>query len=203
MPANLKPQSLIRLHVKAEFKGEKPTFSPSVVRMDKALGTSKAVFCFFTMWMQETGITSCRSRNTRGTCYIQNTSGNKNTRKWESRGRAAAYLSVLEQHWGVETGVGVGDVQPAVVGHFLLQGTDVCWERRRRGAKTPLVLCALFNWIILSLLSFVFTHRVSSLHPEECLETTCGMSCCALWNSGEKKKERKMKQKSEDLELHV
>lgn len=37
------------------------TFSPSVVRTDKALGTSKAVFCFFTLWMQETGITTCKT----------------------------------------------------------------------------------------------------------------------------------------------
>lgn len=39
-----------------------------------------------------------------------------------------AYLGFLEQHRGVETGVGVGDVQPTVVGHFLLQGADVRWQ---------------------------------------------------------------------------
>lgn len=43
------------------LRGEKLTLSPSVVRIDKALGTSRAVFCFFTMWMQETGITTCKS----------------------------------------------------------------------------------------------------------------------------------------------
>lgn len=43
-----------------------------------------------------------------------------------------AYLGVSEQNRGVETGVGVSDVQSTVVGHFLLQGTDVCWEKRSR-----------------------------------------------------------------------
>lgn len=42
-----------------------------------------------------------------------------------------AYLGFLEQHRGVETGVGVGDVQPTVVGHFLLQGADVRWRWTR------------------------------------------------------------------------
>lgn len=46
-------------------------------------------------------------------------------------GGAAAHLCFLEQHWGIKTGVGVSDIQPTVVGHFLLQGTDVCWERNK------------------------------------------------------------------------
>ena len=48
----------IRCFVRRLCEAEKLTLSPSVVRIDKALGTSKAVFCFFTMWMQETGITT-------------------------------------------------------------------------------------------------------------------------------------------------
>lgn len=47
----------------------------------------------------------------------------------------AAYLSVFQQNGGVETGMGVGDVQSTMVGHFLLQGTDVCWERKE-GVRT-------------------------------------------------------------------
>lgn len=39
-------------------EGEELTLSPAEVRIDMALGTSKAVFCFFTKWMQETGITT-------------------------------------------------------------------------------------------------------------------------------------------------
>lgn len=44
---------------KKVFVNLKHTLSPSVVRIDKAFGTSKAVFCFFTIWMLETGITTC------------------------------------------------------------------------------------------------------------------------------------------------
>lgn len=42
------------------------------------------------------------------------------------------YLCVLEQNGGVEAGVGLGDVEAAVVGHLLLQGAHVRWRRRRR-----------------------------------------------------------------------
>lgn len=56
--------------------------------------------------------------------------------------RAAAYLSVLEQNGGVETGISVSDIESTMVGHFLLQGTDVCWERR--GAQTLLDSCDPF-----------------------------------------------------------
>lgn len=92
--------------------------------MDKALGTSSAVFCFFTMWMRQSGITSCR-----GNGKIQ--AGSKVT--WVKDGGGASiaaretsvYLCVLEQNGGVEAGVGLGDVEPAVVGHLLLQGAHV------------------------------------------------------------------------------
>lgn len=36
----------------------KLTLSPFEVRTDKALGTSRAVFCFFTMWMKQSGMTT-------------------------------------------------------------------------------------------------------------------------------------------------
>lgn len=35
------------------------------------------------------------------------------------------HLRVLEQHRGKEAHVGVGDIQPAVIRHLLLQGADV------------------------------------------------------------------------------
>lgn len=41
-----------------------------------------------------------------------------------------AYLGVLEQHGRVEARVVLGDIEPAVVGHLLLQGTDVGWGER-------------------------------------------------------------------------
>lgn len=37
----------------------KLTLSPLEVRRDKALGTSSAVFCFFTMRIKHSGITTC------------------------------------------------------------------------------------------------------------------------------------------------
>lgn len=46
--------------------------------------------------------------------------------------KSSVYLCVLEQNGGVEAGVGLGDVEPTVVGHFLLQGAHERWRRRRR-----------------------------------------------------------------------
>lgn len=88
-----------------------------------------------------------------------------------------AYLGFLEQHRGVETGVGVGDVQPTVVGHFLLQGADVRW-RWTRNKALPLQPAPAQKRQ--KSLRCVAAYRVSSLRSWECLETTGGMSCCAL-----------------------
>lgn len=38
-----------RTEAPSGVRNQKLTLNPSVVRMDKALGTSKAMFCFFTM----------------------------------------------------------------------------------------------------------------------------------------------------------
>lgn len=78
------------------------------------------------------------------------------------RGRAEVYLSVLEQNRGVETGMGVSDVQPTMVGHFLLQGTDVCWEGRR--AEQKLTINIVHSLSASVFFQVLFTYHVSSLH---------------------------------------
>lgn len=73
--------------------------------------------------------------------------------------------------------MGVCDIQSAVVGHFLLQGTDVCWERGRPG------YLVIHKSHTLSQVMYVLckgTYHVLSLHLQECEGITCGMFCCAL-----------------------
>lgn len=56
MAANMQPEAEVLLLGNAKL-----TLSPFEVRTDKALGTSRAVFCFFTMWMKPSGMTTCRA----------------------------------------------------------------------------------------------------------------------------------------------
>lgn len=80
-----------------------------------------------------------------------------------------AYLGFLEQHRGVETGVGVSDVQPTVVGHFLLQGADVRWRRRR---DNPLQLAPSQK-----------SESAPSRRPLPCIKSSSlGMSGNNWWN---------------------
>lgn len=92
--------------------------------------------------------------------------------------------------------MGVSDVKPTVVGHFLLQGTDVCWERR--GAQTLLVSCGSFvHLFIHSFIPFcsptmyqVFTLRNVWKQLVECLVVL-----------HETLKERRLKQKSAHFQM--
>lgn len=158
-----------------------------MVRIDKALGTSKAVFCFFTLWMQATGITNCKSTQSQTEKVRKSQCGefpinlvyllyiiSKNMGRGGSQGRAGANLSVLQQNWGVETGMGISDVQPTMVWHFFLQGTDVCWERRREEHNTLSVLCGSF------IKSLIFSFVSVNL---PCIKSSLsGMSGNNLWN---------------------
>ena len=62
----------------------------------------------------------------------------RRTIKGQGRPSRVAYLGVLEQHRGVEARVMLGDIEPAVVEHLLLQGTDVCWGREGGHRKCQL-----------------------------------------------------------------
>lgn len=97
------------------------TFSPSVVRIEMAFGTSSAVFCFFRIFILETGTITYNTHNSSQTRLFKHPFYGY----FELKVVKFYYLRVLEQHRGKEADVGVGDIQPAVIRHLLLQGADV------------------------------------------------------------------------------
>lgn len=88
-----------------------------------AFGTSSAVFCFFRTFTIDTGMITCNTQKTQFISFF--------THLWLLWSYACDlkvefyHLGVLEQHRGKEAHVGVGDIQPAVIRHLLLQSADV------------------------------------------------------------------------------
>ncbi len=85
-----------------------------------AFGTS-AVFCFFRTFTLETGSPDTHNTHTHTSLLTWALI----TALSECVRIGRSYLGVFEQHGGEEAQTAVGDVQTAVVRHFLLQRTDV------------------------------------------------------------------------------
>lgn len=80
-----------------------------MVRIDKALGTSKAVFCFFTLLMQETGTTTCKNTH-KEKVRLASVESHNELKRMMGEVWADNYLSVLKQNRRKETGMRVSDV---------------------------------------------------------------------------------------------